>query len=255
MEYIDKGTHHEQGNQFIDDLLEEKWIDDQSQYVDANYAGLRGSQFYSDLSLVLLSNQNKYCCYCMQKIDTVDTSLEHIIPQKTESQEDFDAYLCCEELRSNVIFSKCFDRRTKLIPPGKYPHDIAYYNIVASCKSNAHCNHKRGNKRIKPLMYDFNLCNEISYDGTGLAHSEKYNNELSILGISTDKDLIGFRRVWKILADTVDVVQSVTDDEIDKVVYSLSDVRLLNNLTGENNKKRLFRRYSWFFDYYKARQR
>jgi hypothetical protein len=209
MRFIDKSSHQAQGNQVIDDLLSNKWVDIQGQYIDANYNdGLCDKRytFYIDLSMVLLQNQHHYCCYCMKKIDESDISLEHIIPHETKTQAEFNTYLVCDEFIDNVIFSKAFNKTIRIIPPAKYPHDIAYYNLVASCRSNSHCNHKRGNKKIYPLMYDTNIKIKIDYNDSGIA-------------------------------------------------YSLSDKpyfqRLLNNLTGENNNKELFRKYNWFFNYYK----
>lgn len=158
MNYIDKSTHKEEGNAIIDDLLADCWIDEQNQYINADYDnGLcdKRRTAQRDLTHVLLENQQYYCCYCMKLLARDNTTtLEHIVPYSTVKQEEFDTYLVCDELTNNVVCKSAFDRVTKAIPPAKYPHDIAYHNLVASCDSNIHCNHYRSNNFIWPLFYD-----------------------------------------------------------------------------------------------------
>ncbi len=258
MRYINKATHQFQGNQIIDRVLDTAWVEDQNQFVNANYDdGLCNNQqlFYREFTAVLLGNQQHYCCYCMKYIDFDDTTLEHIIPHKTKTQDIFDSYLICAELNDHVMFSKYFDRTRKLIPPAKYPHDIAYFNLVASCDSNVHCNHYRSSKFIRPLFYDNGIANKVQYNFEGIAYCTEYDEELRSVGVSTNADLRAYRKAWKILAETKDSLDEINDDDIDNVVFELIDhpyyERLLNNLTGENNKKELFKRYHWFFQYYK----
>lgn len=261
MKYIDKATHQLQGNQIVDNVLEISWVDDQNQYINANYDdGLCNNQemFYQNLTIVLLENQESYCCYCMKQLDsTGNTTLEHIIPHKVKTQEEFDNYIICDELNNNVIYSRNFDRNTKVIPPEKYPHDIAYYNLLASCDSNAHCNHYRSNKPVYPLFYDSFISDKVDYNSEGIAYCEEYQKELIATGISTNADLKGFRKVWKILAERYSTIDEITNDEIDTIILELVDhayfEKLLNNLTGENNNKELFKKYTWFFYYYKNR--
>jgi len=258
MEYINKSTHHIQGNSIINNLLNASWINDQNCYINADYNnGLCDNRFsyYDDFTSVLLENQNNLCCYCMKIINKDDCTLEHIIPHKIKTHKEFDSYLICDELNNNVIFNKSFDRQNKIIPPQKHPHDIAYYNLVVSCDSNSHCNHHRGNKYIKPLFYDKNITKKIEYDNEGMVYSEEYENELSSVGISTDIDLLLYRKVWKSLADQLDSIDKVTDEYIELVISNLMEYRyfqrLINNFIGKNNKKEILKEYKWFFSYYK----
>ncbi|NBB28672.1 HNH endonuclease [Cellulophaga sp. BC115SP] len=273
MQYIDKSTHRIEGHQIIDSFLESSWIAQNREYSNFDYDnGLRirkiilpGNQdisYYSSLKLVILQNQNNYCCYCMKEISDADTTLEHIIPHKTKTQDKFNQYIGIgfDELDRYVIFRVNFDRFTYRATHPQYPHDIAYYNLVASCKSNVHCNHERGSKFLKPLFYDRNIQNKVSYDQEGRAFAEAYENELAILKISTNNNLIVYRRIWNELAN-VDLYPNPTSDDninaaILKVALSRNDTELiLNNFWDQNRnliptKKDDLMKYKWFLTYF-----
>lgn len=259
MNFIDKQTHAEHGDGVINQMLESCWIDDQGCYINANYDdGLCDNRqsFQDDLVALLLENQGRYCCYCMKYIIPAETTLEHIIPHNTRTQGDFDAYLTCPDLRDHVVFARSFDRLTKVIPPAKYGHDVAYYNLVASCDKNAHCNHYRGSKFIRPLFYDLGIADLLEYDRAGRASSELYGEELACLALSTNEDLRFYRRIWKELAAKFPNVAAIGTDEIEEVVltsdFAGSFERQLNNFF-ESPKLDDILKYRWFFDYYKPR--
>lgn len=258
MIYINKTTHQIQGDQIINSVLETSWIDDQNQYINANYDdGLCNNQqtFRIELTQVLLENQQYYCCYCMKEITQIDATLEHIIPHNTSTLSEFDTYLVCDELTNNVVYMANFDRSVKLIPPAKYPHDIAYYNLVASCDSNSHCNHYRKNKKIYPFFYDNEIGIKVTYDDAGIAYCDDYKDDLPKLGIGTNFNLKSYRVIWKKLAEVKDAIDDVTNEDIDNIIYELVEQpgfeKLLNNFTGENNNKEVLKKYKWFFHYYK----
>ena len=149
MKYIDKYIDETQGTQLIDKLLEDSWNEAENRYVGVDYDGLSKP----DCRKLMLSEQQNLCCYCLGRIHSDNTTLEHIIPHKIE-KEKFNEYLVVAVLTDNVIHKQDFDRNVKEIPPLKYPHDIAYHNLIASCDSKTHCNHFRGDKPIYPLIYE-----------------------------------------------------------------------------------------------------
>lgn len=261
MKHINKSTHQIAGNGVIDNLLRECWIDEQACYANADYDnGLCDNRKTSkqDLMGVLLENQNHLCCYCMKHLMADQTTtLEHIIPHNIPSQEDFEEYLICPELTDNVIFRDNFEREIQVIPPQKYPHDIAYHNLVASCDSKIHCNNYRKSKFVRPLFYDSEIEDKIEYDAQGQIGSTEYSEELSKLGLLKNGELIIYRLMWSELARTRASVNDVTEEDIETQVFTMIDnpkfERLLNNFIGTPSKKEELLKYKWFFYYYKNR--
>jgi hypothetical protein len=90
----------------------------------------------------------------MKEISDTDTTLEHIIPHRTTTLDEFNQYIGIgfDELDSYVIFRENFEKFIYRTTHTQYPHDIAYDNLVASCNSHVHCNHERGSKFLKPLF-------------------------------------------------------------------------------------------------------
>ena len=159
-----------------------------------------------------------------------------------------------------MIFRENFEKFIYRTTHTQYPHDIAYDNLVASCNSNVHCNHERGSKFLKPLFYDRDIQNKVSYDQEGIAFAGEYENELAILKISTNKNLIVYRRIWKELAK-VDLYPNPTSDDninaaILEVALSRNDTELiLNNFWDQNRnliptKKDNLMKYKWFLTYF-----
>jgi len=258
MNFIDKSIHENQGNLIVDELLERSWIADQNQYINANYEdGLCNNKYssYNDLTNILLENQHNNCCYCMKDITPAETTLEHIIPHKTKTQIEFNRYLVSNQLSNNVIYSSIFDKLTKIIPPLKYPHDVAYHNLVASCDSNSHCNHYRGNKYINTLFYDANIGEKIEYDDEGIAFSAEYIDDLAALGLSITEDLKIYRKMWCEFSKTKADAEDVTEEDIEMLALTLKGdnkfERQLANFYGTPSKRQELLKYKWFFNYYK----
>jgi hypothetical protein len=114
MQYIDKSTHRSKGHQIIDSFLESSWIAEDEQYINRSYNDLKKinednqTTYSSSLKSTILQNQNNYCCYCMKEISDTDTTLEHIIPHRTTTLDEFNQYIGIgfDELDSYVIFEK-----------------------------------------------------------------------------------------------------------------------------------------------------
>lgn len=262
MNHIDKSTHQAEGDGIIDELLEVSWVDDQNRYVNADYNTCLSTDrlgFRNRFINVLLQNQHHYCCYCMKSIDRDDTTLEHIIPQNVSDRERYNEYMVCDELSRHVVFSPDFIRDSKIIPPSKYPHDIAYYNIVASCDSNDHCNHHRSDTYVYPLFFDPLAANEVEYDGQGRAYSPEYDDDLAVLGLTTTPELVIYRRLWSEFSKTKESPEEVTDDDIELLVLTIHDsnrkfTKRLENFYGTPSKRNELLKYKWFFYYYKSFQ-
>lgn len=256
MQYIDKSIRQQEGNQIIDELLEECWSDDDNRYLDADYSTLSKDPFRTNFKSVLLKEQQEVCCYCMKQLhNNHSTTLEHIIPHHI-SQKDFNTYIH-PNFQNNVIHLSNFDRGLKNIPPHRYPHDIAYHNLIASCNSNTHCNNGRKDNPINPLIYDSAISTKIEYDSQGYSHSDEYLDDLETLGISVDTNLIMYRWIWAELSQQDITPEKLTDDAIQEVIlnmdYPNNLSKLIENFFGSPSKKPELMKYRWFYDYYKDR--
>ncbi len=258
MKYINKSLN-QNGVVIINDLLEHCWIEEQQCYVNADYEyGLCDNResFYDDLSQALINEQNSVCCYCLKEINTDDATLEHIIPNKLKIG-DFASYLVTNELTNNVIHKGDFDRNTKVIPPERYPHDIAYHNLIASCNSNMHCNHKRGDSPIRPFMYDINVESKIQYDRAGNINCDEYENDLANVGLLRIKSPLNLiRHIWFKLSQKFDTLLQITTETIDEIILDLitnsDETYVIDNFLDEPSYNIVILKYKWFFEYYKS---
>ncbi len=255
MKYIDKNKNVVRGTAIIDQLLSDNWLDDTYTNIDYdNGLNNKRKPYRNDLINELLVNQAHLCCYCMVEISLVDTTLEHIIPHKV-ALEDFESYLLAEELYNHVIHKKQFDKTTRLIPPDKYPHDIAYHNLIASCDANAHCNHFRGNKYVKPFVFDRNIENKVEYDAGGNVHSE-YEEDFVRLGLIKSKSpLKTIRIIWFNIAQQVNSLEEVKEatinDVINDLIEKIDDISIVENFTGNTPYRSQVMKYRYFFHYFK----
>lgn len=255
MQYIDKSISPNNGAQIVDNLLSQCWIN--SEYKDANYGTLSKPEFRVPFVDVLLQEQNSFCCYCMKLLENNHkTTLEHIIPQKVDIVE-FNKYLD-PILTINVIHKEYFDKKTNIIPPDKYPHDIAYHNLVASCDSKSNCNNFRKNNLIIPFFYDSNIENKIEYDNEGNTFNFEYFDYLELTGISTSAELIIFRKIWYELSKVKNDSDDITDEDILEVVASMElekrFERKLNDFWDSPSKRPELLKFKWFFQYYKQQK-
>ncbi len=255
MKYIDKSTNRKAGNQIIDELLNDAWSDEEGRYLGADYySGLSEKKYKERLIDVIMSEQSNLCCYCLQIIFERNTTLEHIIPNNTDaSHPDLSRYFEVSELANYVIHKEDFARTAKQILLEKYPHDIAYANLIGSCDSNTHCNHYRGDKFVFPFVYDAEINDKVSYDEAGRIACEEYKDDFYELGLSKEY-LTLVRRVWKLLGEKITSIKSITKEEFEYEVYGLIDdyepkskfIKILTDLSFEKTLP-----YNWFYHYYK----
>jgi len=251
MKYIDKSINRKAGNQIADELLKRAWNNTENKYNGADYDGFTKIE-KDELKIFNRFEQESLCCYCLQIISENNTTLEHIIPQRV-SVSNLSSYLKVSELLNNVIHKNQFDKNSKLIPPKKYPHDIAYSNLIASCDSNTHCNNYRGKKFVKPFVYDTEINTKVSYDKSGRIVCEEYQNDFFELGLANEY-LTLIRRIWKLLSKKITKVESITENEFEEELFGLIDdyepkskfIKILTDLTLEKIQP-----YIWFYNYYK----
>lgn len=192
------------------DFEDRAWNIAENQYHGYNYD--RSPK--EDIKTHLIDEQNSLCCYCMAKLeDNRTTTLEHVFPQKPISTDLLINY------NIQCIDSKKFDRTIIRNVPNdqltNLPHDISYYNLIASCNSPSSCNSARGNKPIFPFFFELNVKNEFQYDANGEIFSERYSSEISTLGLA-NTELIKYRKLWRYM-------------RIKNVVLNFNDVDALKN--------------------------
>lgn len=239
------------GNQIIDRVLNAAWSPDEDRYEGDIYYGLLNEASRIELKNLFLAEQNSKCCYCLKDITQDDMSIEHIIPQKI-STEEFDTYLVVPELTANVIHKDNFDRTTHDIPPQRYPHDLGYNNLIASCKSSTHCNNKRGNSQISPFIYDDEMIHSISYEPTGSVYSALA--EIDALKLNNDF-LKMIRRLWHLLTHKIESLDEIININIlqtivDEIIINEGE-KYIDTFSGESSKVSVIFQYKWFFNYYK----
>lgn len=253
MKHIDKSGFEAEGKDIVDDLLKEAWNEIEGRYIEASYSGFN-SAYKERLNELLLREQSRLCCYCLKEIKSQNLTIEHLIPQQIETAQILH-YFSAGELEDNVIHKDDFDWNSNLIPPIKYPHDIAWHNLLASCNSNYHCNHYRGNELIKPFIFDSEIEQKTSYDAHGLVDCEEYQNDFDKLGLNSDEKLIIIRRIWRNIAPQISGTNQLTIDFIEEQIVSMVDdpdyLRILDDFFEEPSKKELLLEYKWFYEFYR----
>lgn len=208
MEFINK-TNQELLLPIYADFEDRAWNIDDNQYHGYVY----DNSPKKGIKTHLIDEQKGLCCYCMaQLVDDETTTLEHVFPQKPISTDLIGNY------NVQCIDSRQFDQSNRKIPNPQLtnlPHDISYYNLIASCNSPNSCNSSRGNKPIFPFFFDPNVNNEFQYDANGEIFSKEYSYEISTLGLA-DTELIKYRKLWRYM-------------RIKNVVLNFNDTDALKN--------------------------
>lgn len=249
MQRINKNTPA--GNQIIDGVLNSAWSQEENRYEGNIYYGLLNEGSRIQLKNLFLVEQNNKCCYCLKEITIDDISIEHIIPQNI-SIDDFNTYLVVPELTENVIHKNTFDRNTQKIPPQRYPHDLGYNNLIASCKSSTHCNNKRGNASISPFIYDDEMIQSISYEPTGSVFTTLA--EIDALKLNNDF-LKMIRRLWHLIAKNIESLDEIINANtfqniVDEIIVNEGE-KYIETFSGESSKVAVIFQYKWFFNYYR----
>lgn len=225
------------------------WNNLDIQYYGYVYANLPKD----DIKTNLINEQNGLCCYCMVQLeDDCTTTLEHVFPQKPIDADLLENYnvLCIDNRQFDYSF-----RNIPLHNLTNLPHDISYHNLIASCNSTSSCNNSRGNAIISPFFFDSNIQNEFRYDDNGEIFSDRYFNEIVILGLS-DSTLVKYRKFWKFLKSKNIAISVDNLDELKtQVLIAALELGAIEDdsffqLFIEDNEIKVLKaiKYRYFFD-------
>lgn len=269
MKFINKNLRQVDGNNLVSVFLSNNWNNTFNIYNPINYRSVAfRQQLKQSLRQLLLDEQDHLCCYCMCQLTNDDTTtLEHIVPQSTTSQQILNQYTHHLIIRDNVCLQSVFEMSNIRLATPPFPLEIAYENLTVSCKgdfprgSTYHtCNHKRKNEFIEPLFYISTIEKEISYRKAGLMFSlnSDYDESISTLNLNYDT-LERIREVWYYISvvNITDIENAVTESERNSILtlnlINISDTRrrtlLINNFKTEPYWKILLQ-YKWFHNYY-----
>lgn len=234
MLYIDKDAHKKEGNAVIDDFLNTCCrtpigryqgirYDKRDDGTNPTFCNANGRSFRKRLINVLLSNQQKKCCYCLRKlkINKVDgndelVTLEHIIPRGFKSgTPQLANYQRCSIINSTKVqlTDEFENSAVQTLPP--YPHKVAYNNIVASCngtfpnelsshggRSRLCCNETRREEDAYPVYFLPNIADMVEYASNGDINAKSgsgYESEITTLISNVKlqcKSLLDIRQLW-----------------------------------------------------------
>jgi len=154
-------------------------------------------------------------------------------------------------LNEHGILKDDFPRNVKHISPNKYPHDIGYSNLIASCNSKEHCNNFRGKEEIKPFIYDSNIESKVVYDAAGMIDCEEYTTSFENIGLDS-LNLNIVRKIWRKLSSRIVNPEQITNEELDLELFSLIDdpdyVKIIETFTPSQQAELKY--YHWFHSYY-----
>lgn len=263
MEYIDKSKNRQRAHKLIQDFLQQCLKDNHGVLPKNLYETFRSyTDFKNQFVNILLSDNHHRCCYCMR--DIIGTTLEHMIPQDVNNQDDYDQYFVLNSHldRNNMILAKDFPNEPHQIPP--FPHTLAYENLIPSCFGAIPsapakcCNNFRGNKMVHPLVFRPNIHNEVIYKTNGniiwTEDPETLIPTISKLGLDC-LELKAIRRIWCYLSE-----HRITCDDanrfqvIDDLLIALGEPKnrqekdmqqMLNNFKNQNYWN-ILKKYAYF---------
>lgn len=235
MLYIDKNTHRRAGDTVINDFLNTCCRTPSGRYQGIRYDSIRdagsnptfcsanGRSFRKRLVNILLSNQQKKCCYCLRKLkigkkdgDDELVTLEHIIPRGFSKGEPKLAYYQrCPIINTTMVQLTDEFENSAAQPLPPYPHKVAYNNIVASCngtfpnelsarggKSKLCCNEARSERDAYPVYFLSNISDMVVYSSNGDINAKNgtgYETEINTLIANVKlqcKSLLDIRQLW-----------------------------------------------------------
>lgn len=285
MKFIDKikTAYRIKGLKINQKILNNHW--DGKKYFNLNFYVVDKTE----LSELLIEEQDNFCCYCMRRIRMHDEengkhrknmTLEHVIPHKISQEEwdkDKERYRKIPQFNVDnldVCIGGNITNPYKKFGMPPYPHFLAYDNLVASCNGQTldeslnivphHCcNNMRGKNYIEPLYFHSNVSSEIMYDGRGhIQCSEEYVPYLQEeTGINIMSSFLNdVRLFWKKIADSDYTVEQVfkAEDDYDLRINIIDDI-FTTDPTGhwlfllEQRFWCIYSEYDWFYSYYYKR--
>jgi len=240
---------------------------------------------YNILRRQLLQENQGRCCYCMRTIEEGNTTLEHVIPNKTPDQAGYDKYqtFYSPEDWQKMVFSKAF-LANPCWPYRAFPHTVAYENLIPSCngkfaksvsadiharddRESKCCNNKRGNEYVIPFVLNRQMVSEFKYHSNGHVVwpvkdaniqgdarrklLEEHKETISRLNLNCP-ELVAIRRIWFLLSS---LGKDCDAREKDRIIFFLTEDDalikeerdMLNNFWSDNYWS-LLSEYRYFND-------
>lgn len=259
MKYIDKKLHKAEGEQIVSEFLqcvhqrlgaypEELYKNFGQEIDDAHGHVIFRARLQNE---VLEPEQEGVCCYCLRKLDNCNhRTIEHLIRNHAESQEEMDSYRIRPTELDGLVWSRVFTSdKNPIYPP--YPHSVAYQNLVVSCDGDlfnensnpVSCNLKRGKTFVPPFVLYEDIADRFVYypDGTAdwLDDSGR-KSVVSILGLNKPV-LKMIRRIWFYIAShRINIAITSKEDLVNEIYgnlvgpdFSESETKMLFNFKVE----------------------
>lgn len=287
MRFIDKDRqdYRVPGLQINRRILNSHW--DGKRYVNLHYDVVDKT----DLTRLLVEEQNGYCCYCMRRLHMQqdghhrrNVTLEHVIPHKISQEEweyDKEKYRKFPILVNNVKICHGGELDDPAVKFGMspFPHFLSYDNLVASCDGQTvnqdgreierHCcNNMRGNNYVEPLFFHQNVSDVIDYDNRGhVKCPEEYAPYLQegngrAKGVNIMSPFLNdVRLFWKQVADSEYSVADIheAEDNEELRIDIIDDIFTIDPsghwlfLYG-HKAWCIFADYEWFYGHYANKQ-
>jgi len=180
---------------------------------------------------VLLVEQTHRCCYCMKRIEDHDdknATIEHIIPQSVQTQDELDEYFKLQYdgvNDDNICLTEDY-LNGEATKPSAYPHRLAYHNFAIACEK---CNGLRGNKYIEPIFLKNSIREEVQYDNAGVAvwHNDPVYSDPNALNlpmldkIDLNRPLLkAIRATWFYAKRNNISLKILSSDNRDEIIYN-----------------------------------
>ncbi len=271
MQFIDKRNkeNESEGNSIVNEFIKAQWDNDSQRYINLDYSEFGESK--SRIVALTRKEQSDFCCYCMRRITDQNITLEHVIPNKIRSkenyQEEVEKYQIFEILLDNVSVWEDQDfQKEQSTPP--FPHFIAYQNLVASCngvlidkngaKLERHqcCNNRRENDFVIPFFFMSDIAQRISYSKEGdIIFEDEFKDTIKSLNLN-DGTLKLLRKAWNLLGENISENEiEAGKDDFDKRFEILDEAdidQMIKNTLLSDIYWTLFCEYKWFYSYYHA---
>lgn len=263
MKYIDKKLHKAEGEQIVSEFLqcihqrlgaypEELYKNFGQEIDDAHGHVIFRARLQNE---VLEPEQEGVCCYCLRKLDNCNhRTIEHLIRNHAESQEEMDSYRTRPTELDGLVWSRVFTSdKNPIYPP--YPHSVAYQNLVVSCDGDlfnenskpVSCNLKRGKAFVPPFVLYEDIADRFVYYPDGTADwlddpngSIGRKSVVSILGLNKPV-LKMIRRIWFYIAShRINIAITSKEDLVNEIYgnlvgpdFSESETKMLFNFKVE----------------------
>lgn len=268
MQFIDKNNST---NKSTADAVVDNFITNQRALGKEPIYFLFGNTRYKNqLRDLLIEEQSYLCCYCMRELlKDETTTMEHVIP-KGFNQSELNLYISkYPSYFTEVVHRDCFTN-SSTTPP--YPHQVAYQNIVASCKgildemseSSYCCNNKRRRGEIHPIMFNDSVEQYVEYialsgeiRSCNTADKSSIDSTISNLGLNNDT-LKEIRYLWALTAKKETLIQPSTNKR--DAIQSLFGTDLFSAIPIAYKKYfkteyywKLLHSYRWFEGYFQRK--